>query len=166
MAVTIRTAAIGDAEPLMAYAARLFSEGLPGIFRRDPPTFEQEVEFIRSRVGPDGCTLMVALDEAGSIVGLLDFMREPLDEQAHCGTFGISVDRDHRGEGVGTALLEALFAWAPEHGITRIQAYAWATNPRAIELYERHGFEREGVLRRSLLRDGCYIDTIALAKLL
>jgi len=87
-----------------------------------------------------------------------------MPEEAHGGVFGLSVDGARRGSGIGTALVEALLAWAPDHGICRIQAYAFATNPRAVALYERLGFEHEGRLIGAIRRDGEEIDVIALAK--
>ena len=36
---------------------------------------------------------------------------------------------------------------------------------RAIALYERIGFEREGMMRAYAWRDGEYVDSIAMARL-
>ena len=79
---------------------------------------------------------------------------------------GISVDRDHRGSGIGSALLEAIVSWAEAHGVRRIEANAFANNPRAVRLYERHGFVQEGRRREAILVDGEYIDALILAKLI
>lgn len=161
----IREARESDAEALLGYAKRLFAEDLPGIFRRPIPTLAEEVEFVRSRIEPENGTLLIA--EVGDRpVGLIDLVGAQLPEEAHVGTFGISVDRDWRGRGVGSALIEALVAWAAGHGVTRIQAYVWSTNPRALALYERHGFQREGVCRRAIVRDGAAVDTFLIARLL
>ncbi|HET6352614.1 MAG TPA: GNAT family N-acetyltransferase [Coriobacteriia bacterium] len=161
----VRPATIDDAPALCGYAARLFSEDLPGIFRRSVPTLDEEVAFIQQRIGPANSTLLVALED-GVPVGLADLLGSTLEEERHAGTFGISVDRDWRGRGVGTALIEALVEWAAANGITRIQAFAWETNPRALELYERLGFVREGVCRRAVVRDGVPVDVVMIARLL
>jgi len=161
--ITIRTATMDDADALRLYAAKLFAEELPGIYRRDTPTLEQEREFIRARIEPERCTLIMA-EDGGEVVGLIDFVGNAMPEEAHGGVFGITVDRDRRGDGIGTALIEAMLAWAPAHGITRVQVYAFANNPRAAALYERLGFVREGLLVGAVLRDGEEIDVIALAK--
>ena len=165
MSLEIRPATDEDAEELRQFAARLFAEKLPGIFRRQVPSLEGEREFIRSRIEPDNSTLLVARLE-GFAVGLLDFVGETIAEEAHAGTFGLSVDREHRGQGIGTALLEALVAWAPAHGISRLQAWAWVNNPQAIALYERLGFEREGLCRQAVISDGEPVDVVLLARLL
>jgi RimJ/RimL family protein N-acetyltransferase len=163
--LAIVTATHEDAEELRSFASKLFGEHLPGIFRRPVPTLEQEHEFIQSRIEPANSTLLVAR-LGGDVVGLLDFVGGSLAEETHAGTFGVSVDREHRGQGVGTALIEGLLAWAPEHGIRRIQAWAWANNPGSIALYERLGFVREGTCRRAIVSDGEYVDVVLLARLL
>ena len=108
--------------------------------------------------------LVATLD--GSVVGVLDFVGATNEQEAHAGTFGISVDREVRGRGIGTALLEALIAWAPSHGIKRLQAWAWMTNPRALDLYERLGFEREGLCRAAVIADGEPVDVALVARVL
>jgi putative acetyltransferase len=163
--LTVRSATREDAASLRDYAERLLSENLPGIFRRPVPTLADEVEFIRERIDPDNCALLIA-EIDGAPVGLVDFIGGRLEEEAHAGTFGISVDRDYRGRGVGGALLDALAQWAADHGVTRIQGFAWDTNPRALKLYERHGFVREGVARRAVIRDGVAVDVVMIARLL
>jgi RimJ/RimL family protein N-acetyltransferase len=163
--ITIRTATLEDVEALRDYAGRLFAEHLPGIFRRDTPTIEQELEYLGSYLEPENATILVA-EREGGIVGMLGFMGEKLAEEAHSGTLGVSVDAEARGTGIGTNLIEALIDWAPAHGITRIQLLAWANNPGSIRLYERLGFEREGVLRRAIITDGEPVDVLLLARLL
>lgn len=165
MSMLIREATEDDAERLRQYATRLFSEDLPGIFRRPIPSLDEEREFIAVHSSGSNSTLLLAeADE--TVVGLIGLAGESLPEESHVGTFGVSVDQSWRGRGVGGALLEALVAWARDHGITRIQGYVWATNPRALEFYERHGFEREGCCRKAIMRDGVPIDVHLIALLL
>lgn len=42
-----------------------------------------------------------------------------------------------RGEGIGGRLFDAILARAAEHGIERVTVHS---SPRAVEVYERHGF--------------------------
>lgn len=165
MELGIRSATPEDAPLLRDFATKLFAEGLPGIFRRPAPTRAQERAFIASRLGQPNSALLVA-EMDGRIVGLIDFVGGTLEEEAHAGTFGLSVDRELRDAGIGTALIEALLEWAPQHGVTRVQAWAWMNNPRAIALYERLGFEREGLCRSAVMVDGEAVDVVLLARLL
>lgn len=133
--------------------------------RYPAPTLEEERDFIRSHLDPPNSTLLVAVN-GGEIIGLVGLTGGVLEEERHVGTFGLSVAEEHRGKGVGTALIEALVAWAPSAGISRIQAWVWANNPGAIALYQRLGFAQEGVSRNAILSEGQYIDAVLMARLL
>jgi RimJ/RimL family protein N-acetyltransferase len=62
---------------------------------------------------------------------------------------------------VARALLEAMLAWAHAGGVVRkVNLRVRADNVRAIALYERLGFVREGRLTRDLLVDGEFHDTL------
>lgn len=161
----IREATRKDAEALRAYAARLFAEDLPGIFRREVPSLDEERIYISSHIDRPNSTLLLAV-EGSEIVGMASFDGRTLAEEAHAGEFGLSVASAWRGRGVGTALIDALVAWAREHGVTRIEAYTWATNPGATALYRRCGFVDEGVMRSAIVRDGEPVDVIMMARLL
>lgn len=164
MAIVIREATVDDAGELLGYAARLFSEELPGLYRREVPTLDEERAFVASYADPSNSVLLVAFDE-GRVVGLIGLLGRTLHQEAHVGSVGLSVDRDHRGRGIGTRLLEQLFEWAPAHGITRIEIEAFANNPEAVRLYERVGFTREGIRRAAVVVDGEQVDVICLARI-
>ena len=165
MEISIRTATEADAPALRRYAERLFGERPPGIYRRDTPSVAEEVDFIRSRLTPANSTTLVA-EDGTAIIGLLDFAGGSLEEERHTGSFGISVDRDYRAAGIGSALIERLLAWAPTAGITRVEVRAWSNNPRALALYRRLGFREEGCLKAAITSDGQPVDVIVLARLL
>lgn len=80
--------------------------------------------------------------------------------------FGIAVDPHYAGRGIGQKLIAAgtdfAFNWL---GATRMELEVFTDNTRAIRLYERMGFEHEGVRRRAALRDGQYHDVMFMAKL-
>lgn len=161
----IRTVTEADAPELCEYASTLFSENLPGIFKRPAPTLQQELDYIRTHLDSPNSTLLVAVD-GGVIVGLAGLVGESNEQERHVASLAISVAGSHRGQGVGSALIEALIAWAPSAGITRVQLWAWTNNPRAISLYERAGFQQEGIARQSVISDGCPVDVVLMARLL
>ena len=47
----------------------------------------------------------------------------------------------------------------------RVELEVFTDNERAIRLYERAGFEREGVLRAYAFRDGAYADVLLMSSL-
>jgi RimJ/RimL family protein N-acetyltransferase len=89
------------------------------------------------------CLFLVAVDGDERIVGELSaFGRK--DRPAD---IGMTVAEDWRGRGVGTALMEACIEWARERGFFKLALQVWPHNKAALGLYEKFGFEREGVLR-------------------
>ncbi len=61
---------------------------------------------------------------------------------------GMMVDARWRGRGVGGALVRAAVDAAAEMGAHKVALQVWPHNHVARQLYRRHGFVEEGVLRR------------------
>jgi RimJ/RimL family protein N-acetyltransferase len=106
--------------------------------------------------------MMVAL-AGGSVVGWCDIRREFFPSRAHRGTLGMGLLPAWRGRGIGRRLLEATLAQARRSGFKRIELDVHADNPRAIALYEKAGFVREGIVRDASLIDGVFRDAILMA---
>ncbi|MFR9729359.1 N-acetyltransferase family protein [Saccharopolyspora sp. MS10] len=77
--------------------------------------------------------------------------------------YGLSVAPEHQGRGAGTALLRAARAEALARGSRRITMRVLSSNARAQRLYERLGYQVEGVLHEEFLVDGAYVDDVLLA---
>ena len=72
---------------------------------------------------------------------------------------------EQRGRGLGRALLERTFEAARRSGILRVELEVYATNTKAITLYERCGFQHEGLRGRARLLDGDTDDIVEMALL-
>jgi L-phenylalanine/L-methionine N-acetyltransferase len=84
----------------------------------------------------------------------------------HAMHLGIAIASEAQGQGVGTALMQALCDWADHWGqVLRIELTVFTDNARAIALYRRFGFEQEGLHRAYALRNGRYADTYSMARL-
>ncbi|EFO32203.1 MobC protein [Roseibium sp. TrichSKD4] len=59
---------------------------------------------------------------------------------------GIFVSEEARGQGVGSALLDAVCSEAQSRGLKKMRLDVIDTNPRAKSLYERHGFVGTGTV--------------------
>ncbi len=60
---------------------------------------------------------------------------------------GLMVERDHRRQGIGAALIGACMAWAADAGASAIRLEVRASNAAALGLYRRLGFSSTGVRR-------------------
>jgi RimJ/RimL family protein N-acetyltransferase len=67
-------------------------------------------------------------------------------------SLGMLVTDGHRGRGVGHALLARGIEWARQSGGHKIALEVWPNNEAALALYQHHGFEQEGRLRRHYRR--------------
>jgi L-phenylalanine/L-methionine N-acetyltransferase len=102
---------------------------------------------------------------AGKVVGSSILQRYDA-RRAHVGSLTMAVHDAWAGRGVGSALMAEVVGLADRWlGLKRLELDVWADNPRAIALYKRFGFEREGLKRAEGFRDGAYVDAIAMARL-
>jgi ribosomal protein S18 acetylase RimI-like enzyme len=130
--VAIRAALDADRVPLaMLFAA--VAEERDGI-ATEPPV---DVEARAASWLLDG-TLVAVSDEA--IVGSLHIQAS----RHGFGDLGMTVARDWRGRGVGSALLAAGITWARERGLHKLSLAVFPHNAAAIALYRKYGFVEEG----------------------
>ena len=125
--------------------------------RPEPDT----LHFVKSNL-ENGSPMMVAL-AGDKVIGWCDVRREFFPSRAHRGTLGMGLLPEWRGRGVGRRLLEATLAQARRSGFKRIELDVHADNPRAIALYEKAGFVREGIVRDASLIDSVFRDAILMA---
>lgn len=90
-----------------------------------------------------------------------------IDHRVRRASFGILIgERAARGHGLGTAVTRAVVDYGfAELNLHRIELDVLATNARAIHIYEKLGFQHEGVLRQAQFRGGGYVDLVLMAVL-
>ncbi|AMB73846.1 GNAT family N-acetyltransferase [Pantoea ananatis] len=103
----------------------------------------------------------------GEMVGELTLFTNHNPRTRHCISFGIGVDPAFSGRGIGEHLIRNAMDYARNWlGITRMELEVFHDNHRALALYGRLGFEREGIRRQASLREGKFHDVVMMAKLL
>ena len=114
---------------------------------------------------PPGSHVLVAcIDDLP--IGNIGLMPEGNPRRRHSGSLGMGVHDKYAGRGVGHKLMEAVLDIADNWiNLTRVELSVYTDNDRAIRLYERHGFETEGVLRQYAFRDGRFVDALTMARL-
>lgn len=78
----------------------------------------------------------------------------------------IGVLQRYVGNGVGRNLLQNLEMWAVESGFHRLELTVMEHNERAKRLYQKLGFQPEGIKRDSLKIDGKFINEVYMSKLI
>ena len=76
----------------------------------------------------------------------------------------LAVDPSRWGEGTGSALLESLVGDAGQRGYTEVLLEVRKDNPRARQLYLRHGFIEIGIRRGYYQPSG--VDAVVMRKAL
>lgn len=131
-----------------------------------PVTGPGMAEWLRTRLH-DGRQMFVLEDDAdpggqAPLVGLIDLHPTRVDG-VH--SVGMWILPGHRGKGGGRMLLEAAIEARPPY-VHKIELEVWPHNEPAIALYERAGFEREGVRRDHYRRrDGRLHSMMIMARL-
>ncbi|HUQ83076.1 MAG TPA: GNAT family N-acetyltransferase [Gemmatimonadaceae bacterium] len=128
----------------------------------DSPPIESTRAFVRSVLDGGGVQL-VALDGDDNVVGWCDITRPPIEGFRHSGRLGMGLLPEYHGRGLGRRLAEASIDAARANGVERVELEVFASNTRAIRLYERLGFAHEGVRRRARKIDGAYDDNVMMA---
>lgn len=164
-AITIRRARPSDAEAF----ARIFSDEdtFGGVLQMPYPSAHIWRQRLEDNDAPGKNRLLLVAEADGDVVGNTGLtMQTGSPRRAHAASFGIGVAKAWQGRGVGTALMAALIDYADRWaGILRIELTVYTDNTRAIALYRKFGFEAEGTMRSFALRDGRYVDVLAMARL-
>jgi len=120
-------------------------------------------KYVRDSIA-GGAPHFVALAD-GKVVGWCDVAVRPRSTQRHSGVLGIGVIRDHRGKGIGRALMQAALTGARASGMRRIELTVRVDNEPAKRLYESFGFVTEGLCKRHMCIDGQFVDSWLMALL-
>lgn len=112
---------------------------------------------------PTKVAFLVA-ERDGRVVGVLKVARGERVANAHTAELGLTVARDARGAGVGTALMRAAEERACTWGVRKLCLGVFADNARARSLYSRLGFAEEGTRRGHYLVGGALHDEVVMAK--
>ena len=107
-------------------------------------TVEQEAQFLKEKTESEG-EIEILAEVDGRVVGMAGIERVGAKEKVkHRASFGISVDRDRWGLGIGRALTEACIECAGEAGYAQLELEVVADNARAIALYRSVGCAEYG----------------------
>jgi RimJ/RimL family protein N-acetyltransferase len=159
----LRHARPGDAEPLAQLYAAVRAEGRWLVTPPNAISAPSEAFFIAELIRADESAVLVA-EAGGAIIGNALVMTDRDVSSRHVGVLSITVADGWRDVGIGTALVAATQDWVRARGLTRLALSVFPDNARAIAVYSRAGFVREGIRRRQFRQpDGSYRDELLMA---
>ena len=161
MQTTIRHAEQDD----YAAIAQIYAQPLAAAGTMQIPLQSREVwkQRLAGMGAHDRVLVAVQQDE---VVGHLGIHPVPHPRRAHVAGIGMAVRDDRQGQGLGTALLKAAIDLADNWlNLLRLELTVYADNLAAQRLYQGQGFVLEGTHRGYALRQGRYVDALAMARL-
>jgi RimJ/RimL family protein N-acetyltransferase len=122
----------------------------------------------KSRIGEcrrDDVSLLVVAEVDGRPAGVAGLHPDPHPGAAHVRQLGMSVAREFRQLGVGTAVVTALIGWARDRGVVKVELGVFPHNEPAIAFYRRHGFVDEGRRRAHYVRGAALLDEVLMGRI-
>ena len=132
---------------------------MPGILA--PFNLDDETEWYEDRHRKEGNYLFAILTLVeNKLIGNCGLHQVDLKNRS--AIFGIMIgEKDYWDKGYGTDATRTLIrSGFEELGLNRIELQVYDFNPRAIRVYEKAGFRRDGVRRQGLYRMGQFHDEI------
>ncbi|MFS1516437.1 GNAT family N-acetyltransferase [Bacillus sp. SCS-151] len=122
--------------------------------------------YIESKSGDSSSIiLLIALNASDDIIG--DIALQDIDTINRSASIRIAIDADqHQGKGYGSEAISLML----EYGfgllnLHRIELEVFSFNKRALHVYEKLGFKKEGIQRDRLYYDHQYHDAILMSML-
>lgn len=141
---------------------------MPGVFETTlglPSCRTADSDAFVAGLGPNDHHFVAVLED-GTVIGAAGLHLERNPRMRHVGSVGLFVHTDYQNMGVGSALLKTLLDLADNWlMLVRVELTVFADNERAIHLYEKLGFEKEGLKRMTTVRNGKYADEYMMARL-
>lgn len=109
--------------------------------------------------------LIVVAEVDGRVVGHGRAFTTP-GSCAHVADLGMALIAEVRNQGIGSQLIAYMLDWARHKELRKVTLGVFATNKRAIHVYEKFGFTVEGVRAEQHCLGGRYVDEILMAKFL
>jgi RimJ/RimL family protein N-acetyltransferase len=161
----VRKACLNDAEAIAGTVNQVASEEVHFLWDKINYDVELERRYIESANTKENSVILVAeLD--GKIIGTCELKKGEFKKNRHTAELGITLLKEFRRLGAGSALMEGVINWAKEKKIEKICLSVFSTNEAAIALYRKFGFEVEAARKKQFKTEKSYVDEIFMARFL
>ena len=167
--VTLRAVKWEDLDACLEFANRLVDEREIdpdfGIILDKRQTLETESEWLGDKLASieRGDQMSVVAEAEGKLVGNSEVIRGHVSDEFHHGKLGISLLKEYRDQGIGLQMMKTLVDESRKAGLETIELEVFASNPRAIHVYEAAGFKQVGRIPKKIFRKGRFTDIIVMA---
>jgi ribosomal protein S18 acetylase RimI-like enzyme len=164
--VLLRTPRWEDLEDLLELINSLVDEKAD-VLRSERVSREEEIDWLSKVLGKlekDEIFYMVA-EVDGKVVGVSEIDRRG-GYDSHVGVIGIAIRKGFRDLGIGAEMLRMLVKQSRKMGLKVLTLSAFASNERAIHVYEKTGFVRTGRIPKKHFKGGRYIDDVIMTMVL
>jgi RimJ/RimL family protein N-acetyltransferase len=161
--VVLRTPKWEDLDELLRLINSLVEEKAE-IVISDKVSREEEADWLANllvRLEKDQAFFFVA-EVNGGVVASSD-LHVGRGTEVRAGTVGIVVKDGFRDVGIGTRMMQTIVRVAKKRGLKILVLSVFATNERAIHVYEKVGFVKCGRVPRKHFHRGKYVDEIIMA---
>jgi RimJ/RimL family protein N-acetyltransferase len=158
----VRSYLPSDAESLARYANNRkiwlnLRDGFP-----HPYTLDDAKNFIEMALHKDPETFFAICNQSEAIGGIGYSLHT--DVERISAEIGYWLGEPFWGRGIVTEALQALTQYAIKaHGLYRVYAVPYETNPASFRVLEKAGYQLEGRMRKSVIKDGKVIDQLLYA---
>ena len=162
----IRKIQIEDAKNLLNLLKKLDTETTFLLYEKDErnSTIEQQRKNIQEQLEKGSLTFV--LEDNKKLVGYVFGNIFTANRKKHCMNLAIAILQEYTDKGYGTKLMNTIEEYAINNRITRLELEVAKTNKVAISLYQKTGFEEEGIKRNAFLVNGKYEDELLMAKII
>ncbi len=161
--VDIRRANLADAEAIREIY-NIEVAGSTATLDLVPRTPEEQASWM---VAHSGVYPVIVADDGGQVIGFASLSPyRPRPGYATAVEDSIYVTAEHRGKGVGRALLNEAVVMARTHGFHSVVARVSATQQASVALHQACGFDLIGVEREIGRKFGRWVDVALLQRLL
>ena len=164
--VVLRAPKWEDLDGLLELINSLVNEGAE-ISRNKRTTREEEIDWLASLLArmEKGRTSFLVAEVGGKVVASSD-VNPQMGYERHVGGIGIVVKQGYRDEGIGTEIMGTQIDLSKKMKLEVLTLTAFASNKRAIHVYEKVGFVRTGMIPKKHFKDGKYIDEVIMTNFL
>lgn len=165
--VEVRNVTLEDVQLVLDYMDKIHLQTTN--LMREPEewtmTFEEEYKFIQNVIQSDSQEFIIAVLD-GVVISSSGFGGKTLKRVKHRVSLGISILTKYRGLGLGTIIMNQLIEKAKLLGKTKIDLEVREDNLNAIKLYEKVGFEHEGIIKDGFFVNNKFVNLVVMGLVL